>query len=138
MGEKSYKGSKISRLKAMVAVGILSIGMLGTPGMEKDTYAAGATGSYTTTSKSNQTMVSKLSKEKLNRIQKSIENFEQQREDLGIKNNNFRNSLRVDNPRSEYYNPNYDNMVKNSIKKSDTQIKGNVKIGQIDGDRGRW
>ena len=141
MEERTYKGSKMGRLKAMAAVGILSLGMLGAPGMEKDAYAAGAAGTYTIASESNQTMVYKPSKERLSRIQKGIENFEQQRKDLGIKENNsndFRNSLRIDNPKSEYYNPNYENDVKNTLKKSNLQTKGNVRVGEIDNDRGRW
>ena len=140
MSEKEYSGSKISRLKAMVATGILSASILASPGMSHEAIAAGATHYHT---ESNKTMVIKPSKEKMSKILKGIEKMENQRQEMeklnntNKRSNSFRDNLRIDNPNSEYYTPDYNNNY-SSKNITNSNIKGNVKIGEIDDDRGRW
>ena len=138
MSQKEYSGSKISRLKAMVATGILSASILASPGMSHEAIAAGATHYHT---ESNKTMVIKTSKEKMSKILKGIEKMENQRQEMEKLNNNkrsnsFRDNLRIDNPNSEYYTPDYNNNY-SSKNITNSNIKGNVKVGEIIDDSER-
>lgn len=139
MEEKTYKGSKMGRLKAMVAMGLLSAAILTSPGMVNDVKAAGVMRDVSQQG----VVVKKYSKQELAKIQRGIEKFQEQRESMGINNfessgNSFRDGLRVDNPDSPYYTPHFGDDVHSSVSKSGATIRGNVNIGVINDDRGRW
>lgn len=137
--QKQYKGSKTSRLKTMLSIGIITSALMFVPGTEKDVQAAGAMHN----AEVQKQQIFKPSAEQANRINKSIEKFERQRDTLKIKpkttKNNFKDNLRVDNPDSEYYQSNSKgNSVISDVKISNSKIHGNVKIGQIVDERDRY
>lgn len=88
--------------------------------------------------------VYKPSPQQLKKVQTAINNFENQRKDLGISDNPvfassgnpFIDSMNVNNPKSPYYKgkPCYqsnDNNVNSYVSKDGAQIKGNASIGKI-------
>ena len=136
--EKKYTGSKMNRIKAMLAMGIMTSALLFSAGMEKEAYAADAMKNAGVTSQH----VHKFTPEQTAKINATIEKFEQERKNMLIEDgntNSFRNNLRVDNPNWEYFSPNYEESVRSTIKKNgSTRITGNVNIGKITNDGERY
>lgn len=144
---KKYTGNKMSRLKAMLSVGIMTGALMFTPGIVKDVQAAGSVHKNNQITQQQNVKTFKPSAQQLNKINKSIKNFENQRNNINHLNenankfkstgNNFRDSLRTDNPDSEYYQHNRNNSQRGNVQVSNTRITntrthGDVKIGQID------
>ena len=145
--EKEYTGSKLNRIKSMIAVGLLAATALGISGMMSEAHAAGqSTVSDISISKENQArhqawlkknfkketviheevtrwgtikreehIVYVPTKEHQEKINKTLEQTKKDY-DREIRNekrkkraeNPFKEDLRIDNPNSPYYNPDWD------------------------------
>jgi len=180
MAGKGYIGNKLSRARAMMAMGIMAGAMMIAPGvMAKDAHAAGMFVNETPQlteqqKKQHQQFVKKNFVEKTvyvevpgtrfdptprrearkilvptkqhqQRINQAMQNLEDtilenridalEQEPTG---NSFRDSLSVNNPNSQYFTPGYESNVRSNVRINNSHIHGNVRIGQVTDDRGRW
>ena len=141
-----FTGSKMNRFKAMLSVGIITSAMLLTPGLMSEAHAAGKAQDVQVTQNNNyvrnsavgkmgKVSVYKPSPQQLKKVQKAVNKFEKQRENLGISDNSFvssgnsfKDSLNVKNPKSSYYQG--DN-INSYVNTEGARISGNVSIGKI-------
>lgn len=141
-----FTGSKMNRFKAMLSVGIITSAMLLTPGLMSEAHAAGKAQDVQVTQNNNyvrnsvagkmgEVSVYKPSPQQLKKVQKAVNKFEKQRENLGISDNSFvssgnsfKDSLNVKNPKSPYYQG--DN-INSYVNTEGARINGNVSIGKI-------